>query len=140
MGDAYTAIAYKLEDQIMSCFPTAEREVTLVQATSRLNALREGSMYKCASRESQSMLDAIRMTIAKMSQSTPPTASFKTAGGLYTKLWARMPFFVREQGPDKTIVTGELALKVKFGNLEAMLKKEKRHARLWELDTFKAMA
>ena len=140
MGDAYAAIAFKLEDKIAECFPTAERAVSLAQSASRLNAIRDGSMYKCASRASQSTLDAIRMTIAKMSQGTPPTHSFKTAGGLYTKIWARMPFFFREQGADNKIVTGELALKAKFTNLEATLAKENRHARLWELDVFKAMA
>jgi len=138
MGDAYTAIAFKLEDQIVASFPTAEREVTMAQVTSRLNTIRDGSMYKCASRESQSSLDAVRMTIAKMSQSIPPTDSFKTAGGLYTKIWARLPMFVRETVDDE-IFTGEKALQCKFDKLEATMKHEKRHARLWELDIFKAM-
>ena len=69
-----------------------------------------------------------------------PPESFKTAGGVFTQAWARMPHFVKQPRKGEDDLTGSEALVAKFGDLKNLLKKEKRPAQLYELDVFKAFA
>ena len=137
-GDAYAAIGDRLDQNIVDMFPTETKEVTMNQVENKLKALSESQLYKVASRESQSTVDAMLQTLNKMILGGPPPDSMKTAGPVYTKCWARMEYFVRHESPGGKMVFGTEALKGKLIALKAMYAKEERVAKIWELDLFKA--
>jgi hypothetical protein len=138
-GDAYAALATRMEELTMLCFPTEKVATSLAQCEKRLKALKETTMFKCSSRPSQSACDALRGVVAKMVAGSPPADSMKTGGGIYTKAWDRFQYFVRQETSKGVMVFGEQALELRLADLQAKLKAEERPAKLHELDIFKAM-
>ena len=137
---AYQALGISVREKILACPPTKEKAVTLSQAGARLAGLQDTMMYKVSARESQSQVDSIRAAVHKMSKGLAPAESIKTAGGIFTQVWNRLPFFVRHPMTMTEEVTGEQALCRKLELLKRLLHKEERHAQLQELDMFKALA
>ena len=137
-GDASSALATKLDDLIIDAFPTEEKEITMAMCENKLKALANGVLYKVSSRQSQSTVDAMRNTINKMIMGSPPPDSMKTAGGVYTRCWHRMQYFIRHVGPGDDVSFGTPALNSELIAIKATLAKENRTAKLWELDMYKA--
>jgi len=137
---AYKALGVAIKDEILKCFPTKDKAVTLSQAEAKLGSLAETKMFKVAPRESQGAVDSIKAMLRKMSKGWAPAESIKTAGGVFTQVWDRLPFFVRHPATMKEEFTGEQALLRKLELLKRDLAKQERPAQLHELDTFKALA
>ena len=137
---AYKALGIAIKEQIVKCFATKDKAVTLAQCEARLGSLQEKQMYKVAARESQSAVDSIKAVVNKMSRGLVPAESIKTAGGVFTQVWQLLPFFVRHPTTMTEEVTGEQALLRKLELLKRTLHKQERHAQLHELDQFKALA
>ena len=138
---AYQALAGAVNSSILKCLPNIDSHVTLAQSRAKLLNLKEDMLYKMASRQSQSAVDSMASVVSKMLVGMPPhPESFKTAGGVFTSAWALFPHFVKHPVKGEDDLTGTEALVSKFGDLQKLLKKEKRPAQLYELDIFKAFA
>ena len=137
-GDASSALATKLDEMVVDAFPTELKEITMNQCENKLKSLADGVLYKVSSRQSQGTVDAMRNTVSKMVLGNPPPDSMKTAGGVYTRCWHRMQYFVRHVGPGDDVSFGTAALNSKLIAIKAILAKENRTAKLWELDMYKA--
>jgi len=139
-GGAYQALAGVVDARILACFPTKEAAVTMAQCKARLGSLKEDMLYKMASRQSQSAVDSMASVVAKMASGMAPAESLKTAGGVFTSAWGRLPYFARYTQVGSPEKVGVEALTAKFADLQKVLDKEKRPAQLFELDQFKALA
>jgi hypothetical protein len=137
---AYKALGVAIKEEILKCFPSKDKAVTLSQTEAKLGSLQDTKMYTVASRESQSAVDSIKAVVHKMGKGWAPAESIKTAGGVFTQVWEKLPFFVRHPVTMKEEVTGEQALLRKLELLKRELAKQERPAQLHELDQFKALA
>ena len=136
---AYEAVAGAVDSKILASFPNKAAAVTMAQAKARLSTIKEDLLYKVASRQSQSAVDSMISVLSKMASGMPPPESIKTAGGVFTKCWQLMPHFIRHQAGSETFTGGE-AIKMRFAELQKLLKKDKRPAQLHELELYKASA
>lgn len=137
---AYETLATKLDEAVLACFPKDGVPITTQQCETKLQQIKEGLMYKCASRQSQSVVDTMRGVLAKMAQGFSPAESIKTGGGVYSQIWSSLPLFVRYKSrTTEEELSGAAALKAKFDDLVQMLSAENRNAQLHELDQFKAI-
>jgi hypothetical protein len=132
---AYQALGLAIEQKIVECLPTKTVASTLSQTDAKLQALSVSQMVKLASRESQSSLQAVKMIIAKMNAGAAPADSIKVAGGLYSKLWTHLEYFVSYTGKTTTIYGGS-ALKAKLSALQGLLKSRQTPVQLNELTVF----
>lgn len=140
-GGAHRALEEAIHKKVIACFPNKEITVSLAQCEARLHALTNSTMYKCATRASQSAVQTIRSVIGKMTRGISPAESIKTGGGLFSQVWTHMQFFVKHtpsSGSKKgQELHGQDALCAKLQELEAIVAKESRTAQLHELDVFK---
>ena len=136
-NEAVQLLSDKVDERIVECFPTELKAVTLPQCEKQLKALRETHMVKLCSRASQSSVDAMLKIVGKMVAGSPPADSMRTGGQVFSQAWVRLAFFVRHEASG-VCVFGEKALELQLADLEAKIEKEKRVAKLFELDVFKA--
>jgi hypothetical protein len=139
---AHRALEEAIHKKVVACFPTKDITISLAQCEARLSALMSSTMYKCATRASQSAVQTIRSVVGKMTRGIAPAESIKTGGGLFSQVWTHMQFFIKHtpsSGSKKgQELHGQDALCAKLQALEAIIAKESRAAQLFELEVFKA--
>ena len=142
LGEAGTS---RLQQEILRCFPSEDRAVTLVACAQTLTQLASTQLMRFVTKSAQGLFKAVREAVSSLEFGRRPTFdSESTNAAFMTSVVGRLGFFVVEDteassGSPSAKVYGAAAMKVKYDKLSAAIAASRAYG-LADLEPFQMYA